>query len=162
MSFLPSDSREISLRLQHKSAGTCEDLADIYGTGGLFLWLGQEKCGFVPARINEIIIVQCFHLLWIWQWWGEWAVKSIISPLNPDLQTLFDCPVQNYFRAVLMAVPCVGQGMHSEGLPSSLCHDQLFAQRTAEQCKVSEVWDFSLEQRVLKQGCKNKCLYGKF
>lgn len=70
-------------------------------------------------------------------------------PLNPDLQTLLDCSAQSrtVFRAVLMAVPCVGQGM----LPSSLCYDQLLAQRTAKQCKVIEVWDFSLEQRVLKQ-----------
>lgn len=42
-----------------------------------------------------------------------------------------------------MAVPCVGQGMLSEELPSSLCHDQLLAQRTAKQFKVIEVGDFS-------------------
>lgn len=74
-------------------------------------------------------------------------------PLNPDLQTLLDCSAQSrtVFRAVLMAVPYVGQGMHAEGLPCSLCHDQLLAQRAAKQCKVIKVWDFSLEQRVLKQ-----------
>lgn len=72
-------------------------------------------------------------------------------PLNPDLQALLDCSGQSrtVSRAVLVTVPC--EECTQRGLPSSLCHDQLLAQRTAKQWTAFEVWDFSLEQCVLKQ-----------
>lgn len=124
---------------------------------------GTTEVWLCPCKINEIIIVQCFHLLWIWQWWGEWDMKSIISPLIQICRFyLTAVPSPELFQSCPHDCAWGGQGMHSEGLPSSLCHDQLLAQRTAKQCKVFEFWEFSLEQHVLKQWSKNKCLFGKF
>lgn len=48
---------------------------------------------------------------------GRMSCAKHYLPLNPDLQTLLDCSAQSrtVFRAVLVTVPCEGQGMHTKG-----------------------------------------------